>query len=142
MHSELGRPAKNLARVAEFCEQARAAGATFVVFPEECLTGSLNKSSLSAEETANVVTAGEKLALPRLEEVAQKNQQTLIVGTILRDGAKYRNAALIVGPAGHLAKFSKLWLPNKNEERFFTAGTELLVIESQGWHSPSGSAPT
>ena len=138
MHSEMGRPEENLARVAEFCDKAHAAGATFVVFPEECLTGSLNKSNLSEAEQAKAVASADKLAIARLTEIARKNRQTLIVGTILRDGEKYRNAALVVGPDGPLATFSKLWLPNKNEERFFRAGNELPVVQSQGWQFSVG----
>jgi len=51
----------------------------------------------------------------------------------MRDGGKYRNSALVVGPKGPIATFAKMWLPNGNEREFFTAGDELMVIKSQGW---------
>jgi len=138
MHSEMGQPDENLKRVGRFADQARQAGAKFVVFTEECLTGSLNKSKLTRQEVTQIVARGEEIALPRLEEIAKKNQQTLIVGTTIRDGEKYRNAALIVGPAGRLAAYYKLWLPNENEGEFFIPGTELPVIDSQRWRFSVG----
>ena len=47
MHSAMGEPAVNLDRVETWLRRASRAGATFAVFPEECITGSVNKSELA-----------------------------------------------------------------------------------------------
>lgn len=46
MHSVMGDPRANLERIEQWAQQARDQGATFALFPEECITGSLNKSDL------------------------------------------------------------------------------------------------
>ena len=43
MHSVMGHPQANLARVEEWTHKAHAEGARFALFPEECITGSMNK---------------------------------------------------------------------------------------------------
>lgn len=133
MHSSMGKPAANLDRVEQWCLKAHEAGARFAVFPEECITGSLNKSPRPPDEIRRIVDEATLLAVPRLEAMARRFRMTLVVGTIEREGEKFRNCALIVGPRGHLTTFHKLWLPNKTEEKYFIAGTTLPVVQSQGW---------
>ena len=133
MHSEMGDPVANLVRIEEWVDKAHEAGATFAVFPEECITGSLNKTDLSGDEIERIVTDAVRLSRPRLESLAARYRMTLVVGTIDKRGEKYGNAALIVGPDGYIATFYKLWLPNENESEFFEVGDELLVVGSQGW---------
>ena len=135
MHSEMGIPAANLDRIEQWCIKAHKANATFAVFPEECVTGSLNKSSIPIGEIRQIVDEAAKLTIPRLEAIARRLEMTLVVGTIERHGEsdKFRNSAIVVGPTGHLTTFHKLWLPNKTEEQYFVAGTTLPIIKSQGW---------
>lgn len=135
MHSEMGKPELNLQRVDAWCAKARAAGATFAVFPEECVTGSLNKSTLTREESRRIATEASKLARTKLAEICRRQQLIVVCGTIepAESGTKWRNNALIISPAGHLATFTKLWLPNHNEENWFEAGRTLPVVTSQGW---------
>lgn len=133
MHSEMGKPAANLDRIEQWCVKAHKAHARFAVFPEECITGSLNKSDIPLDEARRIVDQATKLAVPRLEAVARRLDMTLVVGTIEREGDKLRNCALVVGPRGHLTTFHKLWLPNSTEEKYFIAGTALPIVKSQGW---------
>ena len=133
MHSDMGKPVVNLDRVEQWCLKAHKARVRFAVFPEECITGSLNKSNIPLDEARRIVDEATKLAVPRLETVARQLDMTLIVGTIEREGDKFRNCALVVGPHGHLTTFHKLWLPNKTEEKYFIAGTTLPIVQSQGW---------
>ena len=133
MHSEMGEPALNLDRVKKWCIKAHKAQARFAVFPEECITGSLNKSDILLDEAKRIVDEATELALPRLEAVARRLHMTLVVGTIEREGDKFRNCALVVGPRGHLTTFHKLWLPNLTEKEYFIAGTTLPIVQSGGW---------
>lgn len=135
MHSDVGKLETNFKRLDMWCGQARAAGATFAVFPEECLTGSLNKSKLTREDSRRIAADASKLASAKLPEICRQHQLTIVAGIIepTPDGKKWRNSALIVSPAGHLATFTKLWLPNHTEEKWFEAGRTLPVVTSQGW---------
>ena len=134
MHSKLGEPEANLDRVEEWAIKAHRRGATFAVFPEECITGSLNKSSLTRPEAAKIAETASKMARPRLEAICRKLEMTLVVGIIEPStGDKLSNNALIIGPKGYLATFTKLQLPNENELAWFTVGETLPVVTSQGW---------
>ena len=57
MHSAMGDPATNLDRIAEWSRKAREQGATFALFPEECITGSMNKSDIPPEESMRIAQA-------------------------------------------------------------------------------------
>ena len=133
MHSVMGDPSANLAHVAEWAHKAHAQGADFGIFPEECITGSMNKSDLTFEEARKIAAAAAEESTPFLESLSRKLQMTLVVGTIEPFGDRLRNSALIVGPEGYLATFSKLHLPNPNEREWFVPGDMFPVVASQGW---------
>ena len=133
MHSVMGNPSANLGRVAEWAHKAHAQGANFAIFPEECITGSMNKSDLTFEEARKIAAAAAEESMPFLESLARKLQMTLVVGTIEPFDEQLRNSALIVGPEGYLATFSKLHLPNPNEREWFVPGDTFPVVASQGW---------
>ena len=133
MHSVMGDPSANLGRVAEWAHKAHAQGADFGIFPEECITGSMNKSDLTFEEARKIAVAAAEESVPFLESLSRELQMTLVVGTIEPFGDQLRNSALIVGPEGYLATFSKLHLPNPNEREWFVPGDTFPVVASQGW---------
>ena len=121
MHSKMADPRANLARVDEWARKARAQGAVFALFTEECITGSMNKSDLTPERVRRVAEEAQQISLPFLERLASELDMTLIVGTIEPVEGGLRNSAYIVGPEGHLATFSKLHLPG-NRERLVPRG--------------------
>ncbi len=133
MHSVMGNPAANLARVEEWSYKAYAKGASFGFFPEECITGSMNKSDLTFEEARKVAVDAYEKSVLFLESLCRKLRMTLVVGAIEPADGRLRNSALIVGPEGYLTTFSKLHLPNSNERQWFAPGNEFPVVTSQGW---------
>lgn len=134
MHSEMGKPKVNLERFDDWCRKASEAGANFAVFPEECLTGSLNKSDLPRIESARIAAEASSLAAKKVPEICRQRRMTVVVGIVEPgENGKFRNNALVVGPTGQIVKYTKLWLPNRSEEAWFDAGRELPVITSQGW---------
>lgn len=133
MHSELGDYETNLRRVAEWATKARQAGATFAVFPELCITGSLCNSKIARQDALVIARKALKTAVPRLESLCKQLNMTIVVGIVEPTADGLRNSALVIGPSGHLTTYSKLWLPNANEQKWFRAGRTLPVIESQGW---------
>ena len=122
MHSSMGDPKGNLAKIELLLRRAQAAGATFVLFPEECITGSLNKSSLDDGLATCAIEQAGQLAIPRLERLCSALSLTVVAGTIeQRHGARF-NSALVVGPEGHIGTYDKMWLP-KGERKCFHPGT-------------------
>ena len=132
MHSKMADPEANLASVEAWARKARAQGAVFALFTEECITGSMNKSDLTPEQVRRVAEEAQQISLPFLERLASGLDMTLIVGTIEPVEGGLRNSAYIVGPEGYLATFSKLHLPG-NENDWFLEGQSLPVVTSQGW---------
>ena len=74
MHSVMGDPSANLGRVAEWAHKTHAQRANFAIFPEECITGSMNKSDLTFEEARKIAAAAAEESVPFLESLARKLQ--------------------------------------------------------------------
>ena len=137
MHSAMGEPAVNLDRMERWLRRARRAGARFAVFPEECITGSVNKSELADDAVLAVIDTAGRLAVPRLEALCRELGMTAVVGTVERRGDRRFNSALVVGPGGYLATYDKMWLPG-GEREYFQPGETLPVLDSQGWRFAVG----
>ena len=137
MHSAMGEPAANLDRVETWLRRAGRAGATFAVFPEECITGSVNKSELADDAVLAALDSAAELAVPRLEALCRELGMAAVVGTVERRGDRRFNSALVVGPDGYLATYDKMWLPG-GEREYFEPGKTLPVVDSQGWRFAVG----
>jgi len=133
MHSELGDYETNLKRIRHWAGKAHQAQATFVVFPELCVTGSLCNSKMPQSQARALAEKAMQAAVPRLETMCRELDMTIVVGIVEPVENGFRNSALVIGPQGHLTTYHKLWLPNANEEKWFQAGKRLPVIDSQGW---------
>ena len=133
MHSVMGDPRANLEGIEHWAQRARDRGATFALFPEECTTGSLNKSDLDLEGARSIAARAQEPSVTRIEALCRKLGMTMVVGTIEPGADRMRNSALVVGPDGHLATFSKLHLPNQTEREWFVPGDSLPVVTSQSW---------
>ena len=54
MHSVMADPRANLARVEDWVRKAHDKGASFALFTEECITGSMNKSDMSLAQIREI----------------------------------------------------------------------------------------
>ena len=133
MHSVMGDPEENLKRVEHWMREAHAEGATFALFTEECVTGSMNKSDLTFPEAMEIAKYAAAVTGPRLESLCRELEMTAVVGLIEPAGERFLNSALIVGPEGLLATFGKLHLPGRTEKEWFLPGETLPVVTSRGW---------
>src|ERR1051326_2208046 len=133
MNSVMGEPETNLARIEKWAEKARAEGATFAVFPEECITGSLNKSTMTFEAAREIVAHAQRITGPKLEALCRRLQMTLAVGTIEPCGDRFGNNVVVFRPTGAIGTFTKVHLPNEGERKWFMPGEHVLVVKSQGW---------
>jgi predicted amidohydrolase len=133
MNCVMGEPETNLDRIESWAEKTRAEGATFAVFPEECITGSLNKSKMNFETARKVVAKAERMTAPRLKTLCRRLRMTLAVGTIESAGDRFGNNVVVFGPTGRLGTFTKVHLPNEGERKWFVPGDHVLIVKSQGW---------
>jgi len=109
----------NLSRCLGLLETAAAQGAQLVVFPECTLTG--------------YVFASMKEALPACETVPGPSTENIlaacrrlnvyaVAGLLERDGGRFYNTAVLIGPQGLVGKHRKLHLPYIAVDRFLNHG--------------------
>jgi NAD+ synthetase len=129
MNATVGDLAGNAARIADFAERAREAGADLVVTPELALCGYppedllLRKDFMEACERALADLAGRTKGI------------TLVVGhPRAADGKRY-NSASVIQKGTIVGVYDKQRLPNYlvfDEERYFEAGTIACVAGVSG----------
>ncbi|WP_026300813.1 NAD+ synthase [Thioalkalivibrio sp. ALE23] len=126
----VGALESNERRMREFVQQARAAGAHLVVFPELALTGYPPEDLLLRPAFLDAVDA----ALERLADVSIGID--LLVGAPRRTEEGLANAAVWLRNGAIHASYAKHILPNYSvfdEVRYFHAGHEPCVVQLGGW---------
>ena len=118
----------NRALILARLEEARAAGAQLVLFPELAVTGYPPEDLLLRPGFV-------RAAAESLEEIARASQGiTALVGVPLFDGDLY-NACAVCADGRVQAVYRKRFLPNYgvfDEDRYFAPGRELVVLEVAG----------
>ncbi|MFH2005934.1 MAG: nitrilase-related carbon-nitrogen hydrolase [bacterium] len=113
------------------CITARLAGveADLVVLPELCTTGyQLTSGELErlAEPFPGGATSDALLAL------ADREDTYLVAGVAERDGDRFYNSAVLVGPGGHVATYRKTHLFAAEKDLFEPGDTGFSVHEVRG----------
>lgn len=119
----------NTAKILEYCQQARDAGAVLVVTPELALCGYPPEDLLLRDGFYNDCAA----ALSRL--ASRVHGVTLVVGHPHRFGGQRYNAASVVQDGRVIETYHKHTLPNYtvfDEERYFASGTQACVFRVAG----------
>ena len=119
MEPIVGEREHNVRRTLELIGEAAAAGATLIVLPELCNSGYVFRSREEAFSLAEEVPAG--LTCRAWMEIAHRHGLHLVAGISERDGAALYNAAVVIGPAGHVGTFRKVHLWNE-ENLYFEPG--------------------
>src|SRR5436190_9663757 len=108
MQPRLGENERNLETGLARFDEAVAAGAELLVLPECAIPGymfdSLDEAMPYAEEPGGPTTEALAEACARLDTWA-------VCGLLERDGDRLRNAAVLVGPEGHVGTYWKTHLP-------------------------------
>jgi NAD+ synthase (glutamine-hydrolysing) len=124
INSVVGDLAGNTARILEQLEQAKAAGADLVLFPELAVTGYPPEDLLL--RPAFVRAAGE-----RVEEIARSVRGiTALVGAPSLD-ADLHNACFVLAHGEVRCVYRKRYLPNYgvfDEDRYFAPGNDLVLL--------------
>jgi len=117
----LGETERNFETCLERLEEAATAGCSLVVLPECALSGYMFDS---AEEAAPFAEEIPGPAILRLADACARLGLHAAVGILERDGDDLRNAAVLLGPGGVLARYRKSHLPFLGVDRFTLPGDE------------------
>lgn len=130
MNPTVGAVKENAAKIARFAQEAAAAGADVVVFPEQALCGYPPDDLVLRPRFMDAVEAeAERLA------AALPKAPLVLVGSPLRGDGKLYNAALLFHGGRRVAVARKMLLPNYgvfDERRIFSPGASPLVFEFKG----------
>ncbi|MEQ1597864.1 MAG: NAD+ synthase [Methylotenera sp.] len=119
----------NAAKILDFANRAKTAGASLVITPELALSGYPPEDLLFRDDFNHAC----EQALWRLAE--QVSGITLLVGHPHLKSKKLYNAASVIENGKITATYHKQCLPNYSvfdEERYFQAGSKALVFSHQG----------
>ena len=123
MDPKLADVAGNLSRILDSMDTAARAGAKLVVFPEAAITGYVFRSLEEAIPVAETIPGP---ATGVLEEACRRLKLHVAVGLLEKDGARdgdrFYNASVLVGPDGLIGKYRKLHLPFLGVDRFVRQG--------------------
>src|SRR5574342_910472 len=119
----------NTAKILEYCQRARDAGADVVVTPELGLCGYPPEDLLLRDGFYSDCEEALSSLARRVHGV------TLVVGHPHRSGAKRYNAASVIQEGRVVDTYHKQTLPNYtvfDEERYFASGTQPCVFRAGG----------
>lgn len=125
----VGDVRNNLLQVKDAIQQAQAQQADLIVFPELVLAGYPPEDLVFRPDFLAQMQAG-------MEELAAATQGiTVILGAPLQRGDDLRNMACVLRDGQIVAEYAKQCLPNYrvfDEKRYFTPGTQSLVVDVAG----------
>lgn len=119
MDCKLGQPQLNLRRAIDWIAAASDSSAQLVIFPECALTGYCFDS---LEEASRFAEPADGPSAEALSEACRKAGIYAIVGFIERDGARFYNSAMLVGPGRLIGTYRKVHLPYLGVDRFLAPG--------------------
>ncbi|MDA0658060.1 MAG: carbon-nitrogen hydrolase family protein [Planctomycetota bacterium] len=126
---QLGNKTANLAHMIGKMEEAAAASARLVIFPECALTGYCFDSFEEGLPYAEPIP-GE--STEQMQRVCQRLNLHVVYGLLERcaaeGGPKMFNAAALVGPAGLVASYRKIHLPHLGVDHFVTPGDRPFAV--------------
>jgi predicted amidohydrolase len=119
MEPVVGKKDQNVKRSLELVQKAAAQGARLIVLPELCNSGYVFESREEAFALAEEIPQGP--TCKAWMDIAQRHGLHLVAGTSERDGQALYNAAVVIGPSGHIGTFRKVHLWGA-ENLFFEPG--------------------
>jgi predicted amidohydrolase len=122
--------AYNLGRVRELTRRAVEQGAEIVCFHECCLSAYTYLQALDREQLAAVAEpVPDGPSVRALIGIAREFRVVVMAGLIERDGGRFHNCYVTVGPEGYITKFRKL---HTFISPFLTPGSDYHVIDLLG----------
>ncbi|RLI36941.1 acyltransferase [Candidatus Bathyarchaeota archaeon] len=125
-----GDKERNIRRMVEFLRSGVKLGAELLVLPELCNTGYKFESADELERLAEEIPNGE--TTEELINFAEDACISVIAGVCERDGNRYFNSAVLVGPEGFIARYRKAHLFDEENIWFSKGDTPFQVYETSG----------
>jgi N-carbamoylputrescine amidase len=119
MEPIVGEKERNVRHTLDLVESAAARGARLIVLPELCNSGYVFESREEAFALAEEIPGGPTCGA--WMEIARAHGLHLVAGIAERDSSSLYNAAVVIGPSGHVGTFRKVHLWNE-ENLFFEPG--------------------
>lgn len=126
MDFQLADVAGNLERMIAKLREARAAGATFTIFPECAATGYCFSNLDEAQPFAQPID-GE--ATQRMARACSELGGHVVFGLLEADGPRVFNALALVGPQGLVASYRKVHLPYLGVDMFTDFGDRPFAVQ-------------
>jgi predicted amidohydrolase len=121
----LGLIAENLKTILSRLDQAAAAGAKLVVFPECALSG---YGFGSRQEGFDHAVPIDGLEVKKVAEKSKRTGCACIFGLLERDGSRFYNACVLVGPEGIVGTYRKVHLPFLGVDMFVDPGDRAFAV--------------
>jgi NAD+ synthase (glutamine-hydrolysing) len=118
----------NAAKIANYTDRAKQAGAALVVFPELTLSGYPPEDLLLKTSFLDAADAA-------LRELARETHGIVAVVGFPEKAEDVYNAAAVLADGEVVAVYRKMYLPNYgvfDEQRYFQAGPEAAIVEVNG----------
>src|SRR5262245_36493172 len=123
MNGYLGETDRVLKNMAGWCEQAAAAKAELVLFPELIVQGHCTPNTW---DLAEPVPDGP--IVKRLVQLAKHYRLVLVAGMSEKERDIVYNTAVVVGPGGYVGKQRKLHM-SRDENFFYKGGKDINVFD-------------
>ena len=108
MDVSIGKPEANLAAMLAKLQEAAAAGAKLICFPECALTGYCFDSVAEAQPFAQTLPGP---ATERFAQACRELDVFVVFGLLEKEGDRLFNAVALVGPSGLIGSYRKVHLP-------------------------------
>ncbi|WP_435006681.1 carbon-nitrogen hydrolase family protein [Tundrisphaera lichenicola] len=129
MEPQFGDLAANRSSILSKFEEATAAGATLVVFPECALSGYGFDSKDEAYPYSETIPGP---STDELVAACSRKRAFAIFGLLERDKDRLFNACVLVGPDGVIGSYRKIHLPYLGVDRFADPGDRPLEVFDAG----------
>lgn len=120
----IAKPEKNLKKFEKWVEKAASKGAIFIGFPELALSGYAKDPRIK-----NVAENIPGDTVKKLENMAKVNDVYISIGMLEKNGNKYYNSQVVVGPEGYLNCYRKHYpTPSEIEYLSTSPGKQYPIV--------------
>jgi 5-aminopentanamidase len=125
MDPKIGKKEQNIENMVNHIHSAALKKAQLIIFPECALTGYCFNS---LEEAVPVMESIPGPSTDQISSVCKKLGVFVVFGMLERDGDKFFNVAVFIGPQGFIGKHRKLHLPYLGIDRFLNHGNLPISV--------------
>jgi predicted amidohydrolase len=128
MECVIGAKEANVQKTLDKISEAATEGAKLVVLPEMITTGYIFNTREEVAGMAEEVPAGP--TVKKWEEAAKAHDVHIVCGILEREGEKFYNTAVLVGPGGFVGKFRKMHLWDEDKVWFEPGNLGIPVFQT------------